>query len=134
VQTRRLSLSALAAAVALIALVLVPWADVQNHSHWANVRWVPFVTPPVRARDILGNLLLFAPLGVVLARSGLRIVWIGAVCAGLSVAGEWTQLYSHSRFPSAQDVVCNLAGGLLAAWIVRGLPPVARRPPVVHFR
>lgn len=129
-----MSVPALAAAVALIALALVPWADVQNHSHWANVRWVPFVTPPVRARDILGNLLLFAPLGVVLARAGLGIVWIGAVCAGLSVAGEWTQLYSHSRFPSAQDVVCNLAGGLMTAWIVRGLAPAGRRPAAMQFR
>lgn len=36
----------------------------------------------------------------------------------MSLLGEWSQVYSHSRFPSATDVVCNVIGAVAAALAV----------------
>ena len=97
-----------------------PWGDLQNHTHWAKVAWIPFVSPPVRPFDILQNLLLFAPFGWFVALSahdaGRRDVWRAALLTlFIAFAGEASQLYSHSRFPSATDPTCNVVGATLAA-------------------
>jgi hypothetical protein len=42
----------------------------------------------------------------------------GLITLPVSIAGEWTQLYSHRRFPSATDVACNLAGALAIAMVM----------------
>ena len=39
----------------------------------------------------------------------------------LSVTAEWSQVYSHTRYPSATDVTCNVAGAVLAAALSRRL-------------
>ena len=107
-----------------------PWGDFQGHTHWHSVGWIPFVSPPVRPADILQNLLLFLPLGFFAALrttstfKGLRnaAVWASPV----SFLGEWSQLYSHSRFPSATDLSSNVIGAVLGAsiawrvWSARG--------------
>ena len=67
------------------------------------------------------NLLLCAPLGIASAlyfrsrraRSGIVLAF------GVSLFGEWLQVYSHSRFPSATDLFCNVAGAVAAALVVR---------------
>jgi glycopeptide antibiotics resistance protein len=112
-------LTALAFAVAAFA-VDWPWGDLQNHTHWAKVGWIPFVSPPVRPMDVVQNLLLFAPFGFVAAtasrhsrpRALLRATLLTAIIA---FAGEASQLYSHTRFPSATDLACNVIGATLAA-------------------
>ena len=101
----------------LILLAVVPWATFQNHSHWARVQWIPFVTPPVKLRDIVANVLLYCPFGWWAWR-GLRsstvprIVWLAVA---LSVATEFSQVYSHGRFPSTTDLTCNVLGAWLGA-------------------
>ena len=98
--------------VGVILLVVVPWRSYQDHSHWARVQWIPFTTPPIKARDIIGNILLYVPLGYwAMRRLGARHVW-RAVAFGfaLSVATEFTQVYSHGRFPSLTDVTNNVCG------------------------
>jgi VanZ family protein len=123
------------AAASLAALAAeLPWGDYQDHTHWRRVGWIPFVSPPVRPVDIAQNLLLLVPLGVFVGlqgehsgrRAGLRAGFI-ALC--LSFLGEWAQLYSHSRFPSATDMTCNVAGAavaaVLAARLAHRLPPAA---------
>ncbi len=105
--------------VALVA-VSVPFDDLHAHTHWAKVGWIPFVTPPVKPADIVANLLLYFPLGYLqrlrASRRGLveRALGESAVVALLT---ELTQLYSHSRFPSATDMVCNCLGAALGAWM-----------------
>ena len=98
-----------------------PWGDFQGHTHWHAVGWIPFVSPPVRPLDVLQNVLLLVPLGFfsgVGARSGSRALWTGlALAFAVSLAGEWTQLYSHGRFPSATDLSANLMGAALGAAI-----------------
>jgi glycopeptide antibiotics resistance protein len=97
-----------------------PWGDLQNHTHWDRVAWIPFVSPPVRPFDILQNLLLFAPFGCFVGLGAGRSRWRGVLYAALltlviGFAGEASQLYSHSRFPSATDLICNVVGAALAA-------------------
>jgi glycopeptide antibiotics resistance protein len=112
-------------AIALIVLVVCPWGDFQGHTHWAKVGWIPFVSPPVRLRDIVANLLLFMPFGAAVALNvpRSRAVAIALLSgATISFIGEATQLYSHARFPSATDVVTNTVGSAIAAaWMSRRL-------------
>lgn len=102
-----------------ICACVVPWTDPQNHSHWSRVQWIPFVTPPVKPADAIVNVLLYVPFGYwIVILSPDRATWRRAVACAfvLSIATEWTQLYSHSRFPSMTDVTCNIIGAALGAW------------------
>lgn len=108
--------AALACWVVLILTIVVPWRDLQNHTHWAKVQWIPFVTPPIKTLDVVGNVLLYVPFGFLFPRG--RWVPIAAALV-LSVATEWTQLYSHSRFPSLTDVTCNVMGAAIGALLSR---------------
>lgn len=117
---KRVGFSWVVAAAALVLAADFPWGDLQLHTHWAKVGWIPFVTPPIGARDIVQNILLGGPLGAAVAlrfrRPLLPAVLITAV---VSCAGEWTQLYSHQRFPSSTDIACNIIGAALTAAAVR---------------
>jgi glycopeptide antibiotics resistance protein len=121
-QKRRAAYFALAAWVAVILAAVVPWTDYVGHSHWGKVQWIPFSSPPVKPIDIIANVLLYLPFGYLgVAGSGSRrrgwiVVGIAAV---LSLLTEWTQVYSHYRFPSMQDALCNIAGAWLGAWYCR---------------
>ena len=97
-----------------------PWGDLQNHTHWDKVAWIPFVTPPVTPFDIVQNLLLFAPFGCFVGLAagrtrGRALVRAGVLTLLIGFAGEASQLYSHTRFPSATDLLCNVVGAMLAA-------------------
>lgn len=98
-----------------------PWGDIVGHTHWSRVGWIPFLSWPVRPLDVAGNLLLCVPLGMVAARAFNRgvVVVAGAIALALSLFVETMQLYSHGRFPSATDVVCNVTGAVAAAALVR---------------
>ncbi len=108
--------------VAVILFVVTPWYGIRDHSHWARVQWIPFVTPPIRFWDILLNTLFYMPFGFMYVRqSSSGRVW-KAVVAGfvLSTATEVSQVYSHGRFPSTTDLICNTAGAYLGAiWAAR---------------
>jgi glycopeptide antibiotics resistance protein len=109
---------------AIILAVTVPWTDLVGHTHWGKVQWIPFVTPPVKLLDIVVNLLLYVPFGYGLIRASpprVRGWHVVAIAGSLSLAVEWSQLYSHSRFPSTQDLLCNVSGAWAgAAWAGRG--------------
>lgn len=108
---------------ALILLVVLPWAGFQDHAHWQRVAWVPFVSPPVKVRDVVANVLLYAPWGYLFIRympERLRQTWLVLVLAAmLSIASEAVQVYSHGRFPSATDAACNVIGAGIGAWHAR---------------
>ena len=107
-----------------------PWGDLQGHAHWRKVGWIPFVSPPVRLRDMALNTLLCAPIGGLCGRLFQRpLLRAFGLSLGLSLTAEWAQVYSHSRFPSATDVTCNVAGAVLAAaTFARPLGPDDRTP------
>lgn len=105
---------------ALILVAGYPWGDHVGHAHWTRVGWVPFLSGPIRPSDLAGNLLLGVPFGIFaglgLERSPLIA---GAATLILAVFVEAVQVYSHSRFPSATDVVCIVTGAVAAAALVR---------------
>jgi hypothetical protein len=126
---RTLAWAGLAVACALVLVADFPWGDLQNHGHWSKIRWIPFVSPPLRLGDIALNTLLCAPMGGLSGRLFRRpLLMAFALSLALSVAAEWSQVYSHTRFPSATDVTCNVAGAVLAAALSRTLDSERREP------
>lgn len=122
---------------AVIALVSFPFESFQTHAHWDKIGWIPFYSWPVRVFDILGNLALYFPLGLLAARPGrfgstgiapsrspessrAPYVTVGIASFLLSLAMETIQDFSHSRFPAATDVVCNVSGALLGVFVASG--------------
>jgi glycopeptide antibiotics resistance protein len=108
--------------VGMILLVVVPWFTYQNHSHWAGVTWIPFLSPPFKPRDIVLNTLFYMPFGFFLLRGYQRRTRFDAAIAGLvlSALTELTQVYGHYRFPTTTDIVCNTLGAYLGAmWAQR---------------
>jgi glycopeptide antibiotics resistance protein len=109
----------------VIIAVVVPWRAPQNHAHWIRVRWIPFVSPPVLLRDIAGNIMLYVPYGFFYGSRKDRgaVLRAGVLWALLLSAGtECSQLFSHGRFPSVQDVLMNVLGaavGIVAHEFVR---------------
>jgi VanZ family protein len=96
------------------------------------------VSPPVRVVDILLNFLLYVPLGYWSSRDSTEPFAAGRVvgyAALLSVLTEATQLFSHVRFPSVADVLCNLAGAWCGAILATGFHrPTGRSQPAVPDR
>jgi glycopeptide antibiotics resistance protein len=85
--------------------------DLQWHSHWYRVAWIPFVSPPVTLLDTVLNTLLFVPSGVLTGR-GRRphsTRWFAAGVA-IAIGCELMQVFTHGRIPSTTDVCCNLIG------------------------
>jgi hypothetical protein len=104
--------------IVIIVAAAFPFGSLTAHSHWEKVGWVPFVSPPLKAVDVVGNVLLGVPAGLGLAAryaAGPSIA--GVVVGAVSFLCEWAQVYSHRRFPSATDLVCNVGGAMAAsAW------------------
>ena len=111
-----------AAWMIVIMAVVVPWRAPQDHPHWDRARWIPYVSPPVRARDIAGNFALYVPFGVFYARGRpIPAVFLRALVYAvlLSIGTEFTQLLSQHRFPAVQDVLMNFLGAAGGVAIVR---------------
>ena len=107
----------------VILAATVPWTDFKGHTHWSRVQWIPFVTPPVRVTDIAINVLLYMPFGLWFAQqAGANDdrAWRRAClyALALSLMTEYSQLYSHSRFPAVQDTMCNVFGTLLGTGVL----------------
>jgi glycopeptide antibiotics resistance protein len=118
-------------AVSLVVVAAFPWSDLTSHAHWTRVRWIPFASQPVRPRDVVGNLLLCAPLGAIAGVTFRRGVLVAVATAlAVSLFVEAFQVYSHTRFPSATDVACNVFGAALGAVVTRGLRHLRRQTPL----
>jgi glycopeptide antibiotics resistance protein len=124
--------AALVVWTAAIIATGVPFTNLQNHTHWYKVQWIPFYSPPVKLSDIAANIIIYMPLGFLTqpwkdVRARLKRGVIAV--ALLSTAIETTQLYSHSRFPSSTDIACDVIGaaiGILVSVLFEGSSPAAR--------
>jgi glycopeptide antibiotics resistance protein len=115
--------------LAVILAATVAVRDFVGHTHWQKVQWIPFRSPPVKILDVVVNIALYLPFGYTLARALAHRArgWHAVVLAGaLSLTIEWSQLYSHSRFPSLQDVLCDVLGAWVGARLATPRDGVSR--------
>jgi glycopeptide antibiotics resistance protein len=105
---------------------VLPLSNFVGHSHWEYIKWVP-TAEDLRSpkylidifSDIVGNTVLFFPLGYFLSRlltstSFSRQLLLAAGIGGtLSLGIEFYQVYCHNRFPSFFDVITNVIGALI---------------------
>lgn len=131
----RLMNLALAAAFAAIVVVTIRPSDGDHELRLrplADIRLA--VTPPFYRgwiAEIVGNILLFVPLGAVLCLRHLTLRKSVGIAIGLAIAVELVQLLLPGRTTAIDDVICNTAGtalGWLIAWLVHR--PSRRRTPL----
>jgi hypothetical protein len=90
---------------------------------WSTPQLIPF--QHTGARDMIRNVILFVPLGVLLG------AWLGRrgqgawrailLLAAISAGFETLQLFIPVRSPSINDVIANTLGGALGVLLVRWL-------------
>jgi glycopeptide antibiotics resistance protein len=104
--------------VVILGLTTMPWMNFVGHSHWDQVRWIPFYDHPLAMSDILANVVLFVPFGFFLGRAlpgaSPKRVWTLTLLlsAALSTSVEFFQVYCHNRIPSITDICTNLLGAV----------------------
>lgn len=93
---------------------------------WAPYRFRPPDLSLTLAYDslpeILGNLVLMAPVAVVMALSGRgsvgrRVVRAGLAAVAVSLLAETGQVFIEGRHPSTMDLVLNACGGAALGWV-----------------
>ena len=127
----------------VVVATTLPWSGLQGlqgHSHWGNVRWIPFYLESLSLRfilDIVVNLLLFVPFGYLYVRSQVTMssaifLRISLLAMLLSVSVELIQVFSQTRLPSMTDICTNVIGATMGAVIARkvskGRREVLREP------
>lgn len=120
--TRRLALVSVALGICVVTLLPVHaglHGPLKNAGIPVRTFFLDFST--LSAFDVIQNLLLFAPLGFLMAaggNAGSRSGRVPAVlaCLALSALVESAQTWIPGRYPSCLDVLSNAAGGALGAW------------------
>jgi glycopeptide antibiotics resistance protein len=120
---------ALIASIAVIAVVTLTPMQGKNHLHLRPLDDVVAAFSPSLRRGrlvgLIGNVMLFAPLGAVLGVRGLKGLQVVIIGASLSTAIETTQLFIPGRTTSADDVLLNTLGAALGFVVAarRSSPP-----------
>lgn len=126
-RTRTLDLSCLILWMVFILLVgILPLINFVGHSHWQYIKWLPTAEDLLSPKylidifsDLVGNTLLFFPLGYFLSRLltstsfSRQLLLAAGIGATLSLGIEFYQVYCHNRFPSFFDVITNVTGALI---------------------
>jgi glycopeptide antibiotics resistance protein len=121
--------------VLLLVLAVAPLFPLSNfvgHSHWDQVRWIPFqdfALSRKMLKDIIGNVLWFMVFGYLLhyqlnrvRRSRCTIATVTVIAGGISLSIEIFQVFCHIRISSMTDVVCNVLGAGLGGSLAEKLP------------
>ncbi|MDQ0092340.1 VanZ family protein [Paeniglutamicibacter psychrophenolicus] len=130
---RKVLLVALAVWALGLAVAVLPAAPQPDPSiPTGTFNWIPFLAHQERdlGVEMVANLGLFAPLGLVLAFYWRRfaVLKTTVLVLGLSVCVETTQLLlRNNRASDITDVITNTAGGFAAAFIGWALVTAARR-------
>lgn len=120
--------------LSLAVMCLIIYASLYPFADWRNQGISPlaFLTAPLpkywTGFDVASNVLGYAPLGFLLALTGLRsgyvkLAMVLAVCAAfvLSLGMETLQSYLPSRIPSNVDLALNTIGAAVGAYIAWAL-------------
>lgn len=113
----------------LVAVGFLVWSPAPDAVQYTGIvavvaRWfeplgLPF-GPTYTVLEILANVALFVPFGVLAltAFRGMK-VW-SATAAGLATSGliEGVQLFLPTRFSTVSDLIANTAGALIGALVV----------------
>lgn len=105
-----------------------------------QVNWVPFQSlldglalgefwVGIALTDLLGNILLFIPLGLVIGLRFVRLpiwVWAAPIAVALTAAIEIVQLFVLNRSADMTDVMMNGLGGIFGFVVGRMIQRVAR--------
>lgn len=111
----------------LVTIPIFPLSNFVGHSHWDQVRWIPFqdftLSMPFIV-DLAGNLGWFLVFGYLLQywkedRSIVPIQRVVVTAAVISLLVEGFQVYCHNRIPSMTDVFCNIVGATIGASVAR---------------
>src|SRR5262245_7961596 len=111
--------------VSVLLVITLPWSNFDGTPHWENVRWIPFAHlsfDPAVMVETAANFLAFIPIGYLTVRSfspSLRHPFFLASLLGFcsSMGIEIFQLFCHDRAPETIDVLMNVAGTLVGAWL-----------------
>ena len=110
---------------AVLLVISLPWPNFDGTPHWNSVQWVPFTHlnwhRAVLAEAAL-NMLAFVPVGYLSVRSFLlcrRHPLLVASFLGFvsSFTIEAYQLFCQDRVPSTSDILTNVAGTAMGAWL-----------------
>ena len=98
--------------------------------HFANI---PFLQLGAGSRaDWIANGVLYLPLGLLLARvlrgglgasTGTAFIGAVAMCGAVAVAVEFAQLFFPPRTVSQNDLIAEVLGSALGAWLAFVLQP-----------
>lgn len=120
----------------LLATPTIPWSDFVGHPHWDNIRWSPFLDFSLTPRmllDVVGNFAWFFCIGYLFmyrrddrSTAPLKPVILAAAIASFTLEGY--QVFCHNRIPSATDVVCNVVGATIGAWLAKRHQPTPIQP------
>lgn len=120
---RVMQLLAIAWAVGILMIGILPLSNFVGHSHWEYITWVPTLDDLRSWKhifDLAANTILFIPYGYFLARSvGSSPARGSGIAIGsatlLSSGIEFYQVYCHNRHPSPLDIATNTLGSLIGA-------------------
>ena len=89
----------------------VPWETFSPVAHWDRVSLIPF-HPHYRLRDDVLNFVFYLPFGALGAAQGSTTAATVIAAALVSGTSECLQVFATDRYPSATDVVTNVAGAI----------------------
>ncbi len=110
----------------VVALTTYPWNNFIGSPRFEMIHWIPFYGHPFLPGDVIGNILLFMPVGglYILSQVGpytWSLLWKAIFLSLiLSVFVEMTQTLNPSRVPTATDVLFNIVGGGIGGWLALG--------------
>ena len=108
----------------LLAMLLfaLPWKSFTVSPQLERIRWNPApesigsLYSPNRLDDVL-NFLFYVPLGFAGRRYGKRFGTVVVAAAALSIGTEAIQMFSSDRDPSILDVITNVSGAAVGAYL-----------------
>ena len=118
--------------ISVLLVISFPWPKFDGTPHWENIQWIPFTHLSFHQTvmaETAANFLAFIPIGYLMVRSlspGSRHPFFLASLLGFwsSVGIEFYQLFCHDRVPSTTDVLMNVSGTVLGAWLAVALDQI----------
>ncbi len=108
----------------IMIVTTTPWTGLQLAPQWDRICWLPYQDFSLHSRisliNVVGNCILFMPIGYLYvrshSRSDVRVALTAFLLAVLvSLGVEFYQVFSIYRYPTATDVLANAIGGGVGA-------------------